>query len=214
MSNWILYYSPGACSFAAHSVLYELGRPFSVRAVMLAQGAHLKAEYLAINPRARVPTLIIDGKPITELSGILTWLGQQGEGLFPKVGTIEAAECGEWLGWLTSTVHISFAMIWRPARFLVDENLHDALKAHGRTLVESQFDEIETRLARGPYALGANYSVADPNLLVFYRWGNRIGLPMRARFPDWTAHAERMVERPAVRAAIEAEKIEIWAAPA
>jgi glutathione S-transferase len=203
-----LYYSPGACSLAAHAALREWGVAFEPRRVTLAQGEHLQPEYLALNPRARVPLLIIDDQSVRENSGILTWIGQQ-SGLYPKAGSYEAAKCGEWLGWLTSGVHISFALIWRGERFAHDKALHPAIRQRGYDWVGEQFAEIDDTLASTPYALGDAYSIVDCNLLPFYRWGGRIGLDMRA-YPAWSAWAQRVLERPAVRDALAAEEISLY----
>lgn len=207
-----LYYSPGACSFAAHVVLREVGLPFELRRVAIAQKEHLTAEYLAINPRGRVPTLMVDGQPVRELSGILTWLALKTGMLFPAPGTLNAARCSEWLAWLTSSLHITFALIWRPERFVDETAIYPALQVRGFALVGIQFNEIESVLAGRKYALGDQYTVVDPNLLVFYRWGSRIGFNMREEFPVWTHHTELLLQRLAVREAIEAEGIDIWPA--
>jgi len=205
MPKLALYYSPGACSLAAHAALHEWGVPFEARRVIVAKGEHLRPEYMSLNPHARVPLLMIDERPIRENSGILTWVGQQ-SGLYPPDGTFEAARCGQWLGWLTSAVHISFAMIWRCERFSRDKALHPAIRQRGYDWVGQQFAEIEDTLAATPYVLGAEYSVADCNLLPFYRWGGRIGLDMSA-YPAWGAWVARVSQRPAVKATLEIEEI-------
>lgn len=207
MPNLALYYSPGACSLAAHVALREWGVPFDLRRVTILKGEHQTPEYLELNPRGRVPTLIVDGKPIRESSAILTWVGQQC-GLYPKAGSLEAAQCAEWLGWLTSGVHISFAMIWRGERFAHDKALHPAIRQRGYDWVGEQFAEIEAALTASPFAVGGAYTVADVNLLPFYRWGGRIGLDMAA-YPAWGTWAARMLERQTVRDACAAEEISL-----
>lgn len=211
MTQLILYYSLGACSLAAHVALHEWGAPFDARRVTIAKAEHQTPEYLALNPRARVPTLVIDGKPVTELSGLLTWIGQQ-SGLYPKAGTLEAAKCGEWLGWMTSVVHIAFALIWRGERFADDEALHPALRQRGYDLVGGYFDEIDTTVGKSRYVLGDQFTVADCNILPFYRWGGRIGLDMND-YPNWKAHTLRLLERPSVQAALAEEGIDIHDTP-
>lgn len=59
------------------------------------------------------------------------------------------------------------------------------------------------------YVLGDTLSVADFNLLPFFRWGHRVGLDMRA-YPNWVAHTERMLERPSVREALAVEEISLY----
>jgi glutathione S-transferase len=203
-----LYYSPGACSLASHAALREWGAPFDLRRVAIAKGENLQPDYLSLNPRGRVPLLIVDGKPVRENSAILTWIGQQC-GLYPRVGTYEAAKCGELLGWLTSGVHISFALIWRGERFAHDKSLFSALRQRGYDWVGEQFAEIDDALTATPFALGDEFSVADCNLLPFYRWGGRVGLDMSA-YPAWSDWAARVLERPAVRDALGAEEISLF----
>ncbi len=207
MSKLILFYSPGACSLACHVALLEWGVAFEARRVMLAKGEHREPDFLALNPRARVPLLIIDGQPVRENSGLLTWIGQQC-GLYPPAGTLEAAICGEWLGWLTSTVHIAFALIWRGERFAQDQALHAALRQQGYDCVGEHFGEIEAALAQTPHAVSDQFSVVDCNLLPLYRWGHRIGLDM-SKYPAWTAHTQKSLLRSSVRAAFAAEGIKI-----
>lgn len=208
MPNLALYYSPGACSLAPHVALREWGVPFELRRVALAKGEHMKPDYLALNPRARVPLLVIDGQPIRENSGILTWIGQQC-GLYPNIGTVEAAKCAEWLGWLTSTAHIAFALIWRGERFATDKALHPALRQRGYDLVGEHFAEIDAALRDARHILASGFSVADCNLLPFYRWGGRIGLDM-SFYPAWSEHAARMLEHASVRDALAAEEIDLY----
>jgi glutathione S-transferase len=208
-----LYYSPGACSLAAHIALREAGLRFELRRTAIAQGEHLRPEYLAVNPRGRIPTLVIRGTPVTELSAILGWIASRSRGLMPPRGTLEVLQCAEWLAWFTSAVHISFALIWRGARFLDDADLHPLLRNKGLATLRQQLGEIEARLAAHDYLVADRYSVADCNALVFYRWASRVGFDVRSAFPAWTRHAERLLERPAVRAALQVEDIEIWAQP-
>ncbi len=206
-----LYYSPGACSLAAHIALREAGLGFEARPVLIAKGEHLQPAYLEINPRGRIPTLVIDGTPLTELSAILGWIGDRAPDLAPTRGTLAAAQCAEWLAWFTSGVHISFALVWRGSRFLERTELHPELRAIGVAMLRRQFADIENRLASHEYLIDGRYSVADANVLVFYRWANRIGLDTRADYPAWTRHTERLLQRPAVCDAVAAEGIEIWA---
>jgi glutathione S-transferase len=130
----------------------------------------------------------------------------------PQASALDEARAVEWLAWLAGWVHgIGFAQIWRPERFsATDPAPHEALKANGRRIVHEAYTKIEQALGdRRTWALESGYCIVDPFLLVLYRWGNRIGLPMREHYPAWTAHAERMLERGAVRRAFEQEGVAI-----
>ena len=210
-----LYYSPGACSLGPQIVLEEARIDCARRCVPMAEGALLTAEYLAINPRARVPALEIDGRFVTEGPAIMVYLASLDPdvGLLPPTGTVELAKCLEWLAWLSSSLHISYGLYWRPERSLPDGVDTRLVVEKGRTMILLQSREVEDRLV-GPWVLGARYSAADCYLLAFYRWGARIGLPMAESFPRWTAWRDAMLQRPAVQRAIAVEGIGIDWRPA
>ena len=200
-----LFYSPGACSMVTHIALEESGAEFEPVRVTLAQAEHLKPEYLDINPHARVPALATGHGVVTENIAILNLIADLfgKDGSVPRDDPYAAARCNELLGWFASTVHISFAQIWRAARFTRDESIHPAIVAGGRENLESQFAEIEALSGEG-WLAGGRFTAADAYALTFFRWGRRIGMDMAA-FPRWAAHLERLLERPAVQRVLERE---------
>lgn len=207
-----LYWSPGACSLAPHVLLEELGAPYELELVSIAEGKTRSSEYLAINPKGRVPVLRTDeGELLTEVPAISWYLAQShtSPSLFPH-GLLDGARCLEWFNWLSGTVHaMAFGQLWRPQRFVEDEALFPPLVAKGRENVVDNFRFVETRMQGRHWAVGHAYTVADPYLLVFYRWGNRIGLDMTADYPAWSRHARRLLERPAVQRALGQEGISV-----
>jgi glutathione S-transferase len=202
-----LYYSPGACSLAAHIALREIGQPFELR-LADARGKRLadNPAYLQINPRGRIPALALDGLLLTENAAIMAYLALQHPeaGLLPTDPAIRA-RCLEMLAWLSSTVHVAFAAIWRPERFAEGVDHNAALEACGRAAVAQHFAELDAAFASRGYAAGPEYSAADPFPFVLFRWGRRIGLDMRSRYPAWSTAVERLWQRPAVQHAVEAE---------
>ncbi len=200
-----LYHSPGACSLAPHIALEEAGAAFEPRRVAIAAGDHKKPDYLAINPHGFVPALEVDGTVITENIAVLTWIAASypEAGLLPFGEPLALARCLQRMAFLSSSLHIAFAQTWRAERFTPDESAHAAIVAGGRARIQAYFDEIETALSASDYFAGDRYSLADPYLFVFFRWGNRIGLDMSQ--PAWAAHSRRLLARPAVRRALERE---------
>lgn len=210
-----LFYSPGACSMAAHIALQEVQAPFTLELVDLSARAHYGPEYLAINPKARVPALGIAGQPrvLTELPAILMHVAQQHPAaeLLPTDDPLATARCQEWLSWLSGWVHSAgFGAIWRPERFSSDAADYDRIRTQGLRTVIDAYGAIDKQLADGRrWALAGGYSVVDPFLLVLYRWGNRIGLNMRADYPAWSAISMALAERPAVQAVLRAEAVSL-----
>jgi glutathione S-transferase len=204
-----LYYSPGACSLAPHVALEEAGVPYEIRLVSIAEGSHKSAAYRAINPRERVPTMIIEGTAVTEVPALLAHVASLRPELtlMPRPGSLEHARCFELMAFLSSSLHIAYAQLWRPERFLTGHpDLQELPSGFGREAIQTLNHEIDSRVA-GPWALGEHYTIADCYLLPFYRWGARIGLPMADACPRWTRWCSQMVTRPAVQRAIEREGV-------
>ncbi|HWK43783.1 MAG TPA: glutathione S-transferase [Stellaceae bacterium] len=215
-----LYYSPGACSLAPHIVLEEIGVPYAIelRSSLRGEGTQT-AEYLAINPKGRVPALAgVPGSSggaatlLTEASAILFFLARSHPeaGLLPSDPAGEA-RCVEWMTWLSGTVHgMSFAQIWRPARFSDDTGQHAAITAKGHDNIRDQYAYIERVLADGrDWGIPGGYSIVDPYLLVFWIWGGRIGLDMQAAYPAWARLIGKTIARPAVRRTLEQEGLTV-----
>jgi glutathione S-transferase len=103
-----LYFSPGSSAMATHIALHEVGAAFEARPTLLYQNAHRSPEYLAINAEGKVPTLVIDGRPLTEVAATLWYLARRypDAGLLPQQGDIEAeAQVISWMSFIASTIH-------------------------------------------------------------------------------------------------------------
>ena len=200
-----LFYSPGACSIVSHIALEEAGADYEIVKVTLAEGEHLKPEYLAINPHARVPALATDQGVITEQIAVVNYIADLfgKEGSVPRGDAFATAKCNELLGWFSSTVHISFATIWRGSRFTHDESVWPTLQAGGRTSLEKQFAEIEERCGDG-WLIDGEFTSADSYAAIFYRWGRRIEMDMSG-YPRWAALVGRVLGRPAVQRVLDRE---------
>ena len=207
-----LYYSPGACSLAPHIALEETGADFEPVRIALAKGEQNTPEYQAINPKGRVPALAEGDWVLTENPAILRYIARRhpAAGLWPN-DPVEEARCAEWLAWIASTVHVAYAHVRRPERYAAGEAARDDVIAKGKETCRDLWAAVDARIGAGPWALGERYSVADPYLLVFWTWGRgpALGFDMARDCPNWTAHARRMAERPAVRRAFEREGLEL-----
>jgi glutathione S-transferase len=160
-----------------------------------------------------VPVLEIEGgQRITEAAAILLHIARRfpDARLLPEAGSPEEARAFEWLAWLTNTMHIAYACLWRPERFTDAPPAREALVAGARDRIDALNRDVETRIAEAPFAAGTAYSVVDAFLLVFFRWANRIGLDAAERYPAWTAWARRTEVRPAAARVLEREGISLW----
>lgn len=202
------FYSPGACSLVPHIALEEAGAEFDAVRTAIAEKAHMRPEYLAINPRGLVPAIEIDGSVITENIAVLAWIGHRWprSGQLPLDDLPALARVFELLSWFATSVHHGgFGPIFR-ARAAGIERPEAAL-AEDRERLRGLFGEMDGLLARGPWLLGERYSIADPYPLTFRRWARRLELEVSAH-ARWTAHTARMIERPAVLRALQREGLD------
>jgi glutathione S-transferase len=206
-----LYFAPGVCATASHIGLEESGAKYDSQVVSFAENEQKSREYLKINPRGRVPALVIDEGTIVENTAILDYVAAKfAPHLMPK-DPVQRARAISLMAWFSNNVHPSFTHISRPERFATDPAVHDHLKAVGRENFHANLKEIDGLLAGKPWILGEQFSVVDGYALVFYGWGKRIGLPV-AELKNYTAWKDRMLARPAVKRVLEREQSVLLAA--
>src|SRR5882757_4676589 len=102
-----LYFAPGSSSMAVHIALREIGIPFETRPMSFKNQDMRAPEFLALNPEGKVPVLVIDGRPLTEVAAILYYLARTypAAALFPS-GDVEAeARVISWMSFIASTIH-------------------------------------------------------------------------------------------------------------
>jgi glutathione S-transferase len=210
--TFVLHASAGSCSLAPHVVLEEIGRPFKLEIISTDRGEARTPEFKRINPKGRVPVLVDGEFQLTEAPAILLHLAQTAPAfsLMPsgQDGLIRAVE---WFNWLSGTVHaVAVRMIWRAEYFTASVSQVEPIKSKGFEHLKMAYEMIDDRMSGRTWVVGDAYSVVDPYLLVFYRWGNRMKIDMQASYPAWSEHAHRMADRAAVKRALTTEGISLW----
>ena len=171
---------------APHIALHEVGARFEAKPLSFARKEMRTPAYLALNPEGKVPTLVIDGRPLTEVAAILFYLARRfpSAGLLPTDDVEAEAVAISWMSFLAATVH--------PARGLGIE--------HARRV----YALADQRLGNKPWAIGT-YSIADIHLFrLYWRFFNSLH-PAPGEFPNLDAHYRRMMARPAVQKTCEIE---------
>lgn len=205
-----LHYGPGNANMAPHIALQELGVPFELIKVDRANNAHKSPEYLKLNPNGLIPVLVDGDLVLYESAAILLHLADSHPAgrLIPAVGTAERAHLYKWLIWLTNTLQPALINYFYPERWVAEGNAAGAAEVKARAVakVGELLDQIETQLAghRGPWLLGAHYSIADAMAFMLCRWTRGFERPARS-LPHIGAYLQRMLERPAVQRMLAAE---------
>lgn len=204
-----LYYAPGNANLAPHFLLQELGLPHQLVAVDRDNHAHRSAAYRKLNPNGLIPVMVDGDLVLYEAAAICLHLADTHSygKLIPPLGTGARANCYKWLIHLTNTVQAELITYFYPERMADDAAAVAQVKAHAEVRVSKMFDLIELELKeRGPYLLGAEFSVVDPYLLMLARWTRNMTRPARL-LPHLGAYLELLAQRPAIRRAFAAEAI-------
>lgn len=175
-----LYFAPGASSMAVHIALHEIDVPFEARPLSFAKREQRAPDYLALNPEGKVPTLLVDGRPLTEVAAILYYLAKRfpEAALLPEGDSEAEAQAISWMSFIASTLH--------PAR------------QRGLDYAKAVYGIADRRLGDKRWVLG-RYSIADIHLFRLY-WRLVASLkPAPGIFPNLSGHYDRMMARPAVR---------------
>jgi glutathione S-transferase len=195
-----LFYAPGSAALAPHIALEETGVPYEAIKVDLLAGEQKKPEFLAINPKGRVPALITDRGILTEAPAILGYIAQT----FPDANLIasdpfEIAQMQSFNAYICATVHVAHAHGRRGYRWVDEQSSLEDMKRKLPETVGEAFDLIENDFLKGPWVMGDRYTICDPYLFMASLWRKGDGVPAE-RHPRVEDHMTRMNERPAVQA--------------
>lgn len=200
-----LFYAPGACSIGIHALLEETGKPFEAIRLNLAEGDQRKPEFIAVNPKGKVPALVRDdGDLLTEFTAIAWWIGSSNpeRKLIPQ-GIDAQAQALSALSFITGTVHPQgFTRMFRPNYFTTKEADYDAIRALGAENADKGIAILSHELGDRDYLAGA-LSVADYALFYICWWKT---VRLKQELPaNLAAHYARMLARPAVQRALATE---------
>ena len=203
---YTLYYAPGACSLASHITLEEIGPDFERRRVDFSTTEQQSDEYLSLNPKGRVPTLITPDGSLTETPAILAYLAQRhpDANLAPVDDPFAFAQLQSFNSYLCSTVHVAHAHRGRGSRWADDDSAIEAMQRKVPETMTACFQLIEDTLIKGPWVMGDVYTVADPYLFTVTRWAVRDSVDID-NLPKVAEHQRLMTERPAVAKVLEIE---------
>lgn len=202
-----LYYGVGTCALASHIALEETGADYVAERIDMKANQQNSPEYLAVNPKGRVPALVTDKGTLTENPAILTFIAQS----FPKANLAPLgdpfafAEVQSFNSYLCATVHIAHAHKMRGARWASEESSKEDMKRKVPENMRACMAMIESKMLKGPWVMGEAYTICDPYLFTVSGWAQGDSVDL-AEFPKLSAHRARMAQRPAVQTVLEKEK--------
>jgi glutathione S-transferase len=197
-----LYFSPGACSFSPHVVLREAGLPFQIEKVDLK--THQTAggvDFYAVNPKGYVPALQLDdGQVLTEGAAIVQYIAdlKPESKLAPAAGTMGRYRLQEWLTFIATELHKAYSPLFKATN-------PDEVKLTQKDLIGRRLDYVAKHLADQQYLMGDAFTVADAYLFTILRWSKNVNMDL-GKWPMLRPYMDRISARPAVAAAMEAER--------
>ncbi|BBA37367.1 glutathione S-transferase [Methylocaldum marinum] len=199
-----LYMTPGSCSTGIHILLEELDLPFEAYLVDLLAGDQNRPDYLALNPKGTIPTLVRDdGSALTEFQAIAWWLART----YPQAKLLPDDADGEArvleaMAYAVGTIHMQgFTRIFTTDQYTPNEAEREAVKQRGLDIVAKGYGILDG-LLRGQEYVAGRFSIADAALFYVEFWGDKLKLEL----PDnCRAHYQRMLARPAVQRVLREE---------
>ncbi|THD81143.1 MAG: glutathione S-transferase family protein [Phenylobacterium sp.] len=195
-----LFHARGSCSLASLIALEEAGAAYELVVMSTKAGDQRRPEYLAVNPKSRVPALVTERGVLTETPAILAFVAQSfpEARLAPLDDPFAFAEAQAFNSYLCATVHVAHAHRHRGYRWADQEASFADMTAKVPENMTACFGLIEQSLLKGPFVLGEAYSICDAYLFTVADWMEGDGVDPTA-FPKVLAHRERVSARPAVR---------------
>jgi glutathione S-transferase len=202
-----LYFAPGTCALASHIALAEAGADYTVEKVDFKTNQQNSPDYLAINPKARVPSLVTERGVLTETPAMLAFIAQSfpQAKLAPTDDAFAFAQVQSFNSYLCSTVHVAHAHKMRGTRWASEEVSLADMKRKVPETVGACFALIESKMLKGPWVMGEQYTICDPYLYTIATWLEGDGVDM-ARLPGVADHRHHMAERAAVKKALAEEQ--------
>lgn len=203
-----LYYTPIACSMVPYINLTEAGADFEVVPLNMGKGQQNSPEYLKLNPKHKVPTLVIDGEPLTENVAINFWIARN----FPKARLLPSAPMQEakaisLMAWFASAIHAAVSQVGNPKRYCDLPDSEESVKQCGQKLLDEHFTLAEHLLAGSEWFFD-HFTAADSHFYWTFLRAHRLGLKYLdlSKFTNCEAHLKRMEQRPSVQKLLAFEK--------
>lgn len=212
MPEFTLYVAPNTCARVPTIALEEIGVPFDTRLIRTAANEQNTPDYLRLNPKGKVPMLLVDGAPLTENVAILSWLNATypDAQLFPEAADpLDAHRQIADLSFFAATVHPTVTRVAMPVKFIADTALSfDIVRPKGVEAMDVLMRMINDRLADGPWWYGNAWSIVDGYL--YWVWSRITGVGYAGEaFPNLIRHAALSEERPAIQRAMAREAADI-----
>ena len=194
-----LYSAKGTSSAAVEALLEELGAPYQRTVLNLENDEQRSLEYVAINPRGQVPSLVLDdGSVLTESAAIMLHIADAypQPQLIPLPGTAQRGAAYRWMFFLVANIYDGVLRAGYSERYTVDDEV-EGIIATARDDIDRAWGIVNSAIGDGPYLLGTQLCVVDFYLTLLASWHPERTL-LFARYPSLARTVEAVLQRPKV----------------
>ena len=200
-----LYYAPITCALAPYITLTEAGAGFEVKPLNFGRQQHMSAEYMEINPKHKVPLLVVDGETLTESTAIQIWIART----FPDARLLPSDPWQELKAialhsWCSSGIHPYLSRINAPPRVCDVPGADESVVRHAKEYLAEAFGLAEGMLDGRGYFFD-HFTSPDAHFFWCCRRATQFDFDLSA-FPNSAAHFERMHGRDSVQKLLAYEK--------
>ena len=201
----LLYYAPITCSLVPYITLTEANVKFEVRTLNFRKAQHKSVYYLELNPKHKVPLLVVDGEPLSENVAIQIWIARN----FPQARLLPTDPWQELkaislLSWCSSGLHPSLSRINSPSRVCDLPDTNESVRRLAKDNLFENYKVADNMLAGREYFFD-HFTAADAHFFWCFRRGSQFDLDLSG-FANCSAHFERLKRRPSVQKLLAYEK--------
>ncbi|MBT4888075.1 MAG: glutathione S-transferase [Rhodospirillales bacterium] len=196
---YTLYWSKRTRAASVHMLLEESGIPYQLHNVDIDKGDHRSPEYLKINPKGFVPTLVTDsGQILTETPAMLMHIADTNDtkGLVPAPNDPARGQFLDWFFYHVCVLQEPYKRFHFPERYTTQENHTDAVSEHASQTIEDKWNYVEKHLQKnGPFHMGEQFGLNDILLATYCVFS--CGIPdFSTRFPAVVQCYKKVKSRP------------------
>ncbi len=191
-----LHYSPVACSLVPYVALTEASAEFETAVINFFKGDHMKPDYLQLNPKHKVPVLIVDNTPLTENVAILQWIARNFDNAQLLPAGMDEFRAISLMSWCASGIHPTLTPNVLPQRYCNQPGTEESVKLCARTTMHENFEIAENMLAGREWFFD-HFTIPDIYFFWCFRRAKQFEIDVSG-YRHCNAHFERISQRPSV----------------
>jgi glutathione S-transferase len=196
-------------SLAVHCLLEEMEVPYTN--IWMTREQVRDPEFRTISPLGLIPALgLPDGRSLYESAAIATFLlaAHADKGMAPEAGSGDYGEFMSVLHFMSTEIYPTMSLAYPGNYFAETPEQDQACTAKAVARADGYWSVLEQRLAEtGPWLMGEAYSALDPYCFMITLWGKPTEAAFLQRFPKVAAHANRLRQRPKLKAVLESHGV-------